>query len=84
MKGICLSVPKNSEDYSAFLRAIGEVLPAHGYDTLVFLVRYLFPFRSHPGVTKPGALTMAQAKEIAALCRRMKIRLVPKINLMGH
>ena len=83
MKGLCLGVPKK-EDYQLFLRTVEEVLPAGGYDTLVLLVRYNFQFRRHPEVATSNALDLAQAKEIAALCRRNKIRLIPKMNLLGH
>lgn len=83
MKGICLGVPKK-EDYPVFLRAVEEILPATGYDTLVLLARYQFQFCHRPGVATTNALTPTQAKEIAALCRRKKIRLIPKMNLLGH
>jgi len=83
MKGICLGVPKK-EDYPVFLQAVEQVLPAAGYDTLVLLVRYQLQFRSHPEAASANALTLAQAEEIAGLCRRKKIRLIPKMNLFGH
>ena len=83
MKGICLGVP-DTVDYPLFLRVVEEVLPAAGYDTLVLLVRYQFPFRSHPNVAPANALAPAQVREIAAACRRQRIRLIPKMNLLGH
>ena len=83
MKGVCLGVPKQ-EDYSVFLRAMEEALPAGGYDTLVLLIRYQYPFRRHPNLAIDGALKPGQAAEIARVCRRKKIRLIPKMNLLGH
>ncbi len=83
MKGLCLSVP-SVEEHSVFVRTLDTVLPAGGYDTLVLLVRFRLQFRSHPAVSTAGALTREQASEIVALCRRNKIRLIPKMNLLGH
>ncbi|MBN1139404.1 MAG: family 20 glycosylhydrolase, partial [Anaerolineae bacterium] len=67
-----------------FKRLIAEVLPRYRCNTLVLLVRYRYQFTSHPQVSDEGALTPAQASEIAALCRQNGIRIVPKMNLLGH
>jgi len=83
MKGLCLGVPRK-EDYPFFLRMVEEALPSGGYDTLVFLIRYQFEFKSHPDIAMPGSLTHDQAREIASLCRSVNVRLIPKMNLMGH
>ena len=83
MKGICIGVP-GGEDHPVFLRVIEEGLAKHGFDTLVLLIRYAFPFKSHPGVAEPNCLTATQFRDIALACRRTGIRLIPKMNLMGH
>ncbi|MBN1579425.1 MAG: family 20 glycosylhydrolase [Anaerolineae bacterium] len=82
-RGICLGVPKQ-QDYDVFKRLIAEVLPHYGCNTLILLVRYRYQFPSHPQVSDEGALTPAQAAEIAVLCRENGIRLIPKMNLLGH
>ncbi len=83
MKGICLGVP-DTVGYPLFLRVVEEVLPAAGYDTLVLLIQYHFPYRSHPDVAHANALAPAQVREIATACRRQRIRLIPGMNLLGH
>ena len=75
MKGLCIGVPE-AADYPLFLRVVEEVLPAAGYDTLVLLVRYQFPVRSHPTVATANTLAPEQLRGIAAAktlpgkCRR--------------
>ncbi len=81
--GLCIGVPKRA-DYGAFKQLISDVLPYYGCNTLVLLIRYRYAFQRHPEVTDPGALTPRQAAEIAELCRANDIRLIPKMNLLGH
>ena len=82
-RGICLNAPKQ-QDLDVFRQLIADVLPRYGCNALVLLVRYHYQFQSHPQVGDPGGLAHAQATEIAALCRANGIRLIPKMNLMGH
>jgi len=82
-RGFCLGVPKQ-EDYALFKRMIAEVLPEHGCNALVLLIRYGYAFESHPEVAEKAALTREQAGELAALCGDNGIRLIPKMNLLGH
>lgn len=82
-RGLCISVPKQ-EDFDVFKRMIVEVLPEHDCNTLVLLTRYKYQFTSHPNVAVKGALSKAQARELAALCKEHGIRLIPKMNLLGH
>lgn len=82
-RGFCLGVPKPA-DYDVFKRLVAEVLPEHGCNTLVLLVRYRYAFESHPDVSDPGALPADRARELAALARDSGIRLIPKMNLLGH
>ncbi len=82
-RGFCLGVPKQ-EDYALFKRMIAEVLPEHDCNAVVLLVRYRYAFESHPEAADEGALTRGQAAELAALCREKGIRLIPKMNLLGH
>ena len=82
-KGICLGVPKQ-KDVDVFKRLVAEVLPAHGCNALVLLIHYRFEFESHPDVVDKEALTRGQAGELAELCRENGIRIIPKMNLMGH
>jgi hypothetical protein len=82
-RGFCLGVPKQ-KDMDLFKRMISEVLPSYGCNTVVFLIRYRYQFKSHPEVADSEALTADQAAEIADLCRQNNIRIIPKMNLLGH
>jgi len=82
-RGICLGVPRQ-EDMGVFKQMISEVLPAYKCNTLVLLIRYRYQFKSYPNVADSGALSAEQAAEIADLCRANGIRIIPKMNLMGH
>lgn len=82
-RGFCVGVPRQ-DDLDVFKRMVAEVLPAYQCNTLVLLVRYQYAFQSHPGVQDGQPLTAEQASELAKLCRENGIRLIPKMNLMGH
>jgi hypothetical protein len=82
-RGFCLGVPKPA-DLDVFKRLVREVLPAHGCNTLVLLTRYRFAFKSHPAVADPDALGAEEALEFRRIARDHGIRLVPKMNLLGH
>jgi hypothetical protein len=82
-RGFCLGVPKQ-KDLDIFKRLIAEVLPLYNCNTVVLLTRYRYEFRSHPEVADRGALTPEQAAEIAMLCKQNGIRIIPKMNLLGH
>lgn len=83
IRGFCLGVP-SQKDMDIFKRLITEVLPSYDCNTLVLLIRYHYQFKSHPKVADREALTADQAGEIADLCRKNNIRIIPKMNLMGH
>ena len=82
-RGVCLGVPRQ-EDMEIFKRLIAEVLPAYKCNALVLLIRYRYEFESHPEISDRGSLTKGQAADIAALCRQNNIRIIPKMNLLGH
>lgn len=82
-RGICLGVPRQ-EDLEVFKRLIAEILPSYKCNTLVLLTRYQYQFKSHPDVSDRQPLTPAQAAEIGGLCRQNNIRIIPKMNLLGH
>jgi len=82
-RGICLSVPKQ-KDIEIFKRLIAEVLPRYECNTLVLLIRYRYQFEKHPEVADGEPITPEQAADIANLCRQNNIRIIPKMNLLGH
>ena len=82
-RGFCLGVPRQ-KDIEVFKRLIAEVLPLYKCNTVVLLTRYKYQFGSHAEVSDREPLTPAQAAEIGALCRQNNIRIIPKMNLLGH
>ncbi len=82
-RGFCLGVPRQS-DMDVFKRLISETLPAYDCNTLVLLIRYQYQFKSHPKAAGWNPLSADQVSEIAELCRKNNIRLIPKMNLLGH
>jgi len=83
-RGLCLLAPKPDE-LELFEEFVEKILAPGGCNLLVLLTRYRYQFRSHPECASPdGPLNEAQAKRILDICRRHGIRLVPKMNLLGH
>ena len=82
-RGLCLGAPRQ-KDFDIFKRLISEVLPAYNCNALVLLVRYRYQFKSYPKVADWEPLTLSQASEIGDLCRQNNIRIIPKMNLLGH
>jgi hypothetical protein len=83
IRGFCLGVPRQN-DLDTFKRLITDVLPSYNCNTLVLLIRYHYQFKSHPKIADAEALSAEQAGEIAELCKKNSIRIIPKMNLMGH
>jgi hypothetical protein len=82
-RGFCLGVPRQ-KDIGIFKRLIAEVLPEYNCNAVVLLTRYAYQFKSHPEVGSREALSAEQAADIAAVCRQNNIRIIPKMNLLGH
>lgn len=83
VRGLTIGVPKQA-DMDVFQKLITDVLPDYDCNTLVLLIRYQYAFQSHPEVADQEPLTQAQAQELARLCQENGIRLIPKMNLLGH
>jgi hypothetical protein len=73
-----------AHDLPALERLIRDGLAPAGVNVLVLEVNDNFAYQSHPEVSGPGALSAAQARELAAVCRAHKIRLIPMLNCLGH
>ena len=81
-RGLCIGMP-GEKDIDVFKQMIAEVLPEYNCNALVLLIRYRYQFKSHPEISD-GGFTPEQAAEIGALCRQNGVRIIPKMNLMGH
>ena len=82
-KAICISVPA-PKDVGRFCTFVKDTLKPAGVDTVVLLVRYKFQFTSHPGCVTKDAISLDDAKAIKRACDDAGIRLIPKMNLLGH
>ena len=83
IRGICLGAPTD-EGVGLIERFIGEWLAPRGCNLLVLLTRYGYQFESRPECAMPGALSKAGLVRLREECRRNNIKLVPKMNLLGH
>ena len=82
-KAICISVPA-PKDVGRFCTFVKDTLKPAGVDTVVLLVRYKYQFTSHPGCVTKDAISLDDAKAIKRACDDAGIRLIPKMNLLGH
>ena len=72
------------DEVEGFCEMIRNSLAPNGIDTLFLNVRYEFEFQSHPECRGDNPITVSDAKAILQCCRENGIRLVPKMNLLGH
>lgn len=70
------------------LDALGQNLDAlakQGVNVIVLEVDYNFNFKSHPELRRgANPITRDGARRFAALCRKLKIRLIPEFQSVGH
>ena len=64
-------------------RLVVEGLAPLGFNALILEVDYGFQFKSHPELETSG-LNREQARELAEVCRKHGIRLIPLMNCLGH
>ncbi len=82
-RGIHLMAP-DGRQLPVLQRAIGEKFAPSGVNMIVLEVNYRFAWQSHPDLAETGAITREQARELAQVCRRNRVRLVPLFNCLGH
>ncbi|MCS7264142.1 MAG: family 20 glycosylhydrolase [Armatimonadetes bacterium] len=83
LKGVHILAP-NPDGLSLLRRAIEEQLAPLGINALVFEVNYKFAYRSDPDLRMEPALSYEDARSLSELCRKVKIRLIPEFNCLGH
>ncbi len=83
VRGIHLGAPKPGEMALA-LRFINEALPKEGVNTLILEFNYRYQFSKHPEVVDADALSRDQVAQLAEACRKVNVKLIPMINLLGH
>ncbi|MBO0600590.1 family 20 glycosylhydrolase [Sporosarcina sp. E16_3] len=71
------------EDVEPFKNFIQKVLVPKGINQIILECNMSFKFESHPELSE-GTLNKTDAKELAALCKRNGIRLIPLFQCLGH
>lgn len=82
-KGIVLTSPL-SEEIDDVIKFIDEYLAPRGFNMIVMQVRYRYQFKNHPKVWGYDPLSLEDVKRLLSVCRKNNIKLVPKMNLIGH
>ena len=82
-KGIVLTAPltKEVDDVVEF---IDKYLAPCGCNLIVMQIRYRYQFRLHPECQGYDPLSYDDVKKLVNICQKHNIRLVPKMNLIGH
>jgi len=83
IKGIVLTAPLH-EEIDDVIKLIDEYLAPRGFNMIVMQVRYRYQFRHHPEVRGYDPLSEDDVKRLLAVCQKNGIKLVPKMNLIGH
>lgn len=83
VRGIHLAAPK-PDDMALALRFISEALPKEGVNTLVLEFNYGYKYEKRPEVADANALTKEHVQQLADACRKVNVKLIPMINLLGH
>ncbi len=66
------------------IKLIDEYLAPRGFNTVVMQVRYRYQFKNHPEVWGYEPLSLDNVKGLLAVCKKNNIKLIPKMNLIGH
>lgn len=82
-KGIVLTAPLTDE-IDDVIRFIDEYLAPRGFNMIVMQVRYRYQFKRYPEVWGYDPLSYDDVKKLLAVCKKNNIKLVPKMNLIGH
>lgn len=72
------------DELPLLMRATEEQLAPLGINVLVFEVNYKFAYRSDPDLRMEPAFGYEDARSLAEMCRKLKIRLIPEFNCLGH
>ncbi|MGC8829678.1 MAG: family 20 glycosylhydrolase [Verrucomicrobiia bacterium] len=83
-KAVHLMAPYPAKDLSVVEQAIKTVLAPSGVNMIIFEIDYRFQWRSHPELRGDQPFSEEQIKNLALLCQKHKIKLVPLFNCLGH
>lgn len=71
------------EHLAATKQLVTEVLAPRGFNVLILGIGYSFQFQSHRELGGRG-MNREQARELAEVCRKSGVRLIPLFNCLGH
>src|SRR3954468_15757661 len=83
VRGFCIPAPSGNR-MDEFIKFIEEELAPRWVNTLILRVDYGFQFTSRPEMADRNGLSKDQAKQIADVCRKHQIQIIPLVNLLGH
>lgn len=82
-KGIVLTAPL-TEEVDDVVKFIDEYLAKRGFNLIVMQVRYRYRFKKHPECMGYDPLSYDDVKKLLNVCKKNGIKLIPKMNLIGH
>jgi len=71
----------------AAVNALAAALPrlaSNGVNAIIVETGYHFDFKSHPELRRGEVITLACAKNLAAVARTNGVRLIPELDCLGH
>jgi hypothetical protein len=75
----------NSDSELSALEPKLEALAKQGINTIILEVDYNFAFKSHPELRRgTSPTTITGARKFAKLCQKLKLRLIPQFQSLGH
>ena len=83
VRGFCIGSP-DSKGVDEFVKFINDELAPRKVNTLILRIDYNYQYESHPELRDSLALSKADVKKMADVCRKNQIRIIPQVNLLGH
>lgn len=83
VRGFCIQAP-SPQRVDEFVTFIAQELAPRQVNVLILRVDYGYQFTNRPEMADPNGLNREQARKISAACKRLGIRIVPLVNLLGH
>ncbi len=83
VRGLAIAAPQPRQ-LDRFLRFLEQDFAPRGGNTLILRVDHQFQFESHPDLRDDPALSRDDVRRLVETGRRLGIRLIPQINLLGH
>lgn len=83
VRAFCISAPR-PQNVDRFVKFIAEELPEKKINTLILRVDYNYQYQAHPELRDSIALSIEDVKKIVEICKKINIKIIPQINLLGH